>query len=80
MTSDKLLHITASAGLVALLSLQIGTIPAFVLVLTVGALKEVFWDGLLHKGDPGALDFLADLVGALCGAALATMVRAFLND
>jgi hypothetical protein len=80
---DKVLHASISANLTAGLSgilIRAGVKPAAALligagtVLAIGALKEVVYDWLLHKGTPDAADFAFDALGTGAGAVAVGLV------
>jgi hypothetical protein len=61
---DKANHAVYGAGFM-LLALAVLPPPWALLVgVVVGATKEVIWDWLMKRGDPGWLDFLATSGGA----------------
>lgn len=68
---DKRQHMLGSAALVLAYRLYGGSLVASaVLVLVIGALKELVYDDLLKFGDPEWLDFVADALGV----AVATLI------
>lgn len=73
---DKQLHFWSSLALTLAFALYVGLMPAFFTVLSIGALKELWWDFYLKRGTPDHLDMLANAAGIAAACALFMGARA----
>lgn len=72
MGKDKYLHLIA--GFVIALAVGLfNPIAGIIAAVTIGAAKELIWDGAMKKGTLDGLDFLATALGGIFGTATAIL-------
>ena len=65
--TDGLLHILACYAISVTCGIYLNAGLALFIAVFAGVLKEVIWDGWLHKGTFEIKDLLCDLIGAVAG-------------
>lgn len=65
LEKDKLLHLIGGVYGYIFLSLFLEPLLSLILMLIIGCLIEIVWDGFLKKGTPEALDAIITALGAL---------------
>jgi hypothetical protein len=71
---DKLRHMASSGLIVVLLAYFTGIAGATLISLLIGGIKEVVWDKWMKRGCCDPEDLIADVVGALIGAGIMTLM------
>ena len=62
---DKLLHFIAGTYIFMLSAIFVNLWVALLIVVVIGALKELVYDKALKKGTPEVLDFLFTFLGGM---------------
>lgn len=75
MPYDKKIHLLGSALVCLILSQFLPLNLSSYITFSLGLIKEIIYDGYLHKGTPEVNDLVADMLGIL----LAVLIRSLIQ-